>query len=127
MLYLSQPVGVGFSYQNILNTSQGRYSLVDPDLTNTTDAAAIGAWHILQAFLDLSPQLDPDIQNFTFNLWTESYGGHYGPAFYNYFYQQNEAIRNGTTKGVALEMDTLGIINGIIDEGTSLPPDCDEC
>jgi hypothetical protein len=48
---------------------------------------------------------------------TFSYGGHYGPAFYNYFYQQNEAIKNGSVQGVELQMDTLGIINGIIDEG----------
>lgn len=50
-----------------------------------------------------------------------SYGGHYGPAFYNYFYQQNEAIHNGSVKGVELHMDTLGIINGIIDEGVQAP------
>ena len=116
MLYLSQPVGVGFSYETTEVDDEGRYSLVDPDTTNTTEAAAVGAWHILQAFLELSPQLDTDIKNLTFNLWTESYGGHYGPGFYNYFYQQNEAIRNGSTKGVELQMDTLGIINGIIDE-----------
>jgi carboxypeptidase C (cathepsin A) len=71
MLYLSQPVGVGFSYETTETDEDGRYSLVDPDKVNTTDAAAIGAWHILQAFLDLSPQLDPDIKNLTFNLWTE--------------------------------------------------------
>lgn len=71
MLYLSQPVGVGFSYETTEEDSEGRYSLVDPYTTNNTEAAAVGAWHILQAFLDLSPQLDPDIQNFTFNLWTE--------------------------------------------------------
>jgi hypothetical protein len=71
MLYLSQPVGVGFSYETTRNDSKGRYSLVDPDTTNTTDAAAVGAWHILQAFLDISPRLDPDIKNLTFNLWTE--------------------------------------------------------
>jgi carboxypeptidase C (cathepsin A) len=71
MLYLSQPVGVGFSYETTRTDDKGRYSLVDADKANTTDAAAIGAWHILQAFLELSPQLDPDITNFTFNLWTE--------------------------------------------------------
>lgn len=133
MLYLSQPVGVGFSYETaeigryngsvFLNATQarpnGRYSLVDPDTTNTTDAAAVGAWHILQAFLELSTNLDADITNRTFNLWTESYGGHYGPAFYDYFYQQNAAISNGSIPGYALEMDTLGIINGIVDEGKS--------
>ncbi|KAH8722788.1 Alpha/Beta hydrolase protein [Phaeosphaeriaceae sp. PMI808] len=121
MLYLSQPVGVGFSYETTNTDSKGRYSLVDSDTANTTEAAAVGAWHILQAFLDLSPQLDPDITNFTFNLWTESYGGHYGPGFYNYFYQQNQAIRNGSVKGVELQMDTLGIINGIIDEQIQAP------
>lgn len=107
---------MGFSYETTETDEDGRYSLVDPDTTNTTHAAAVGAWHILQAFLELSPQLDADIKNLTFNLWTESYGGHYGPGFYNYFYQQNQAIENGTTKGVPLQMDTLGIINGIIDE-----------
>lgn len=71
MLFLSQPVGVGFSYETTTTDEDGRYSLVDPDTANTTDIAAVGAWHILQAFLDLSPQLDYDIQNFTFNLWTE--------------------------------------------------------
>jgi carboxypeptidase C (cathepsin A) len=121
MLYLSQPVGVGFSYETTETDEEGRYSLVDPDTANTTEAAAVGAWHILQAFLDLSPQLDPDITNFTFNLWTESYGGHYGPGFYNYFYQQNEAIKNGSITGVELQMDTLGIINGIIDEEIQAP------
>ncbi|KAF2443671.1 peptidase S10, serine carboxypeptidase [Karstenula rhodostoma CBS 690.94] len=121
MLYLSQPVGVGFSYQTTKTDQNGRYSLVDLDTANTTHAAAVGAWHILQAFLELSPQLDPDIQNFTFNLWTESYGGHYGPGFYNYFYQQNEAIKNGSIEGCELQMDTLGIINGIIDEEIQAP------
>lgn len=77
MLYLSQPVGVGFSYEtlevnNSTNaTEAGRFSVVDPDTTNTTEAAAIGAWHVLQAFLELSPQLDADIQDRTFNLATE--------------------------------------------------------
>lgn len=86
MLYLSQPVGVGFSYETtevgtqldngtFLNATQappeGRFSLVSPNTTNTTEAAAIGAWHILQAFLELSPQLDSDIQDRTFNLATE--------------------------------------------------------
>jgi carboxypeptidase C (cathepsin A) len=50
-----------------------------------------------------------------------SYGGHYGPAFYNYFYKQNQAIKNGSTKGVQLQMDTLGVINGIVDEEIQAP------
>lgn len=86
MLYLSLPVGVGFSYETtregtyldngtFLNASEyppeGRYSLFDTKTTNTTQAAAIGAWHVLQAFLELSPQFDSDIVDRTFNLGTE--------------------------------------------------------
>jgi carboxypeptidase C (cathepsin A) len=71
---------------------------------------------VLQAFLANLPKLDNQVKNRTFNLWTESYGGHYGPAFYDYFYEQNELIKSGDQSGVELQMDTLGIINGIIDE-----------
>jgi carboxypeptidase C (cathepsin A) len=52
---------------------------------------------------------------------SSSYGGHYGPGFYNYFYQQNEKIKNGSCAGVELQMDTLGIINGIVDEQIQAP------
>lgn len=61
------------------------------------------------------------MQNKTFNLWTESYGGHYGPTFYNYFWEQNNLIANGSQAGCELHMDTLGIINGIIDELIQAP------
>lgn len=47
--------------------------------------------------------------------------GHYGPAFFNYFYQQNELIKNGSANGTALEMNSLLIINGIIDEYIQVP------
>jgi carboxypeptidase C (cathepsin A) len=155
MLFLSQPVGVGFSYgttqegyQNQYNDrvidhringtttdTEGRFSYVKPSrcvsairwllclsvLTtlfsyDTTDIAAVGTWEVLQAFLANLPKLDNQVKNRTFNLWTESYGGHYGPAFYDYFYEQNELIKSGDQSGVELQMDTLGIINGIIDE-----------
>ncbi|OJD30331.1 carboxypeptidase s1 [Diplodia corticola] len=121
MLYLSQPVGVGFSYETTEVTEDGRYSIVDPDTTNTTYAAAVGAWELIQTFLELSERLDPDISNRTFNLWTESYGGHYGPTFYRYFYEQSEAIKDGSADGYPLQMDSLGIINGIIDEAIQAP------
>jgi hypothetical protein len=49
-----------------------------------------------------------------------SYGGHYGPAFFNYFSEQNQLIANGTTSGVQLDFNTLGIINGLIDEATQV-------
>ena len=58
---------------------------------------------------------------FRFNLWTESYGGHYGPQFYDYFYEQNGLISSGEQSGVPLRMDTLGIINGITDYKIQAP------
>ncbi|KAF2717289.1 peptidase S10, serine carboxypeptidase [Polychaeton citri CBS 116435] len=136
MLFLSQPIGVGFSYEDTLvgnysangtfynqslSDAAGRYSDVAPDRTDTTYLAAVGTWEILQGFLANLPTLDNTVQNKTFNLWTESYGGHYGPAFWEYFYEQNSKLSNGTTGGTALHMDTLGIINGIIDERIQAP------
>jgi len=100
MLFLSQPVGVGFSYQEeaigslneitggFLNATEapptGRYPILDPinrGEIDTTDLAAIAAWEILQGFLGALPQLDPEVglgadcKEKEFNLATESYGG----------------------------------------------------
>ncbi|MCJ1474854.1 hypothetical protein MMC13_003514 [Lambiella insularis] len=137
MLFLSQPVGVGFSYAHeevgsidpntgfVVNASvatpDGRYSVINPYKTDTTDLAAIATWHILQGFLANLPQLDGLVKPKKFNLWTESYGGHYGPSFFNYFYDQNQAIENGTANGTSLNFDTLGIGNGIINELIQAP------
>ncbi|KAI1639330.1 Alpha/Beta hydrolase protein [Biscogniauxia mediterranea] len=135
LLFLSQPLGVGFSYEDkvegVMNestgfpqsssTPDGRYSSVDPYRFDTTDLAAAGTWAVLQGLIQELPTLDETVKSRSFNLWTESYGGHYGPAFYRYFYEQNEAIKNGTAKGVELSMHTLGIINGIISERIQAP------
>lgn len=40
----------------------------------------------------------------------------YGPAFFNYFYKQNQKIQNGSMPGYQMNFNSLGIINGIIDE-----------
>lgn len=37
--------------------------------------------------------------------------------FFDYFYEENLKIANGTQDGIQLDFNTLGIINGIIDEG----------
>lgn len=57
------------------------------------------------------------------NLWIESYGGRFGPSFFEFFQQQNEKIRNGTIreKGTKyIHLDTLGILNGAIDPEAQL-------
>jgi carboxypeptidase D len=46
---------------------------------------------------------------------------HYGPAFFNYFYEQNQKIADGSVEGIHLDFNSLGIINGIIDEAIQAP------
>lgn len=83
--------------------------------------AARAAWEVLQGFYSALPQLDSKVQSKQFNLFTESYGGHYGPAFFDYFEQQNQAIANGSSTGKYFNFGALGIINGIIDEAIQVP------
>ncbi|KAH7093598.1 Alpha/Beta hydrolase protein [Paraphoma chrysanthemicola] len=140
MLYISQPVGTGFSYQNQgvgsfnpvsedfhYNSSDwpatGRWPLLEPlnaGTIDTTDLAAVATWHVFQALLATVPKFDAKLGALSpardFNLFTESYGGHYGPAFYSYFYKQNLKIQNGSMPGYQLNFNSLGIINGIISE-----------
>ncbi|CAJ2504734.1 Uu.00g121280.m01.CDS01 [Anthostomella pinea] len=134
ILFLSQPVGVGFSYQDeVIGTvngsglpatstqPDGRYGWADASHINTTKTAAIGVWAVLQALIQDLPIMDHTVQSRTFNLWTESYGGHWGPVFFSYFSDQNHAIQNGSSKGVALNMGSLGIINGMISAKIQMP------
>lgn len=81
----------------------------------------MAAWEVIQGFYSILPQLDGEVQSTDFNLMTESYGGHYGPAFFKYFYDQNAAIQNGTQAGKPFNFNSLGIINGIIDEYIQAP------
>ncbi|KAL5337790.1 peptidase S10, serine carboxypeptidase [Aspergillus crustosus] len=133
LLFISQPLGVGFSYADTEEGSlnpvtgvvedgsfagvDGRYPKINATLLDTTDLAAHAAWEVVQGFLGGLPQLDSTIKSMDFSLWTESYGGHYGPAFFNHFYEQNEKIASGSVEGIELNFNSLGIINGIIDEG----------
>ncbi|GES56955.1 carboxypeptidase S1 [Aspergillus terreus] len=137
LLFISQPLGVGFSYSEtedgslnpltgvVENASfagvQGRYPAIDATLIDTTELAAQATWEILQGFLGGLPKLDSRIKSKDFSLWTESYGGHYGPAFFNYFYEQNQKIADGSVEGIHLDFNSLGIINGIIDEAIQAP------
>lgn len=95
--------------------------MINQTAVTTTDMAAMAAWEIMQGFYSALPQLDSNVSSTDFNLFTESYGGHYGPAFFNYFYEQNAMIANGSAKGKAFNFNSLGIINGIIDESIQAP------
>lgn len=54
------------------------------------------------------------------SIWTESYGGRYGPLTSEYFQQQTQGIQNGTVNrnATSLTIDTLGLINAYVDPFT---------
>ncbi|KAJ7725953.1 serine carboxypeptidase [Mycena metata] len=98
-LFIDQPVGVGWSHGTLG--------------VNTSLAAAVDVWTFLQMFF-----ADSRFSHLFANdlaIWTESYGGHYGPVFAKYFLDQNAAIESGTVSGQRLNLRTLGIGNGLTD------------
>ncbi|KAE9378789.1 carboxypeptidase-like protein S1 [Stipitochalara longipes BDJ] len=102
MLYIDQPAGTGFSYDGVTNATVE---------VNSTAAAAPFVWKFVQAFFNQFPQYE----NRGFGIFTESYGGHYGPEFAHYFEQQNKAIGKGTINGEKVDLVALGINNGWYD------------
>ncbi|KAF9644836.1 serine carboxypeptidase [Thelephora ganbajun] len=105
VLYLDQPVGVGFSYGDAT--------------TSSSLEAAQGVWNFLQTFFSDANFSKYKDRNFA--LWTESYGGHYGPTMASYFLDQNAAIAAGTLSGIPINLKALGIGNGLTDPITQYP------
>ncbi|KAI4240433.1 MAG: hypothetical protein L6R40_005144 [Gallowayella cf. fulva] len=93
---------------------------------NTTEIAAHSMWHMLQGFLAAFPQYNPAVtMNNTqsgpvgINLFTESYGGKYGPLFAAHFESQNALRRSGKlpkNKTLEIRLASLGIIQGCVDD-----------
>jgi carboxypeptidase C (cathepsin A) len=96
MLYIDQPIGVGFSY----GTS---------NVSNSVDAAPL-VWNLIQAFYSQFPQY----KSREFGIWSESYGGHYGPAFGKYILTQNAKIASGSVKGEKINLTAIGLNNAWI-------------
>lgn len=93
---------------------------------NTTEIAAHAIWHMLQGFLGAFPQYNPGSRpNGTqpgvvgINLFTESYGGKYGPAFAAHFEKQNMLRKNGSlpsNRTLEVRLVSLGIMQGCVDD-----------
>jgi carboxypeptidase C (cathepsin A) len=118
-----------FMYLNgTFGTANSNADVPFASTANTTEIAAAATWHFLQTWLSTFPQYNPSLQpNSTtsdvtqpagINLFTESYGGRYGPIFAAYFDDKNAAIANGTLssqKTVPVVLQSLGIINGLVE------------
>lgn len=142
MLYLDQPSQVGYSYDVATNGTRnidtwenkpadfsdgyptpnntfliGTFASQNENFTaNSTIHAAHAIWHFAQTWFEEFPFYKPETERI--HLWTESYGGIYGPAFFGFFQEENEKIANGSISEPGahyLHLDTLGIINGCID------------
>jgi len=128
MLFIDQPVQVGFSYSEAIPGYQdpssnqivqlpsaecpdyaadwgcATYSYPNYTLTaSSTDDAAPNFWKTLQGFMGAFPQYSREEFIFT----TESYGGHYGPIFNEYIETQNAKNITGA-KNISLGAVLIG-------------------
>lgn len=99
MIYIDQPIGTGFSYGT--------------DTVNSTEAAAPFVWQVFQVLFESQAFAKYSSREFVFA--TESYGGHYGPAFVTYFDQQNAKVVDGTLDAEPIAVTALLINDGWID------------
>ncbi|KAF8315624.1 alpha/beta-hydrolase [Clavulina sp. PMI_390] len=106
VIYVDQPVGVGYSYGTESVTS--------------SFTAAEAVYQFLQIFFNDS--VFSKYATDSFALWTESYGGHYGPAFTSYFESQNAIVAAGKGNGLLpIHLTTFGLGNGLTDPLTQYP------
>ncbi|UPX19027.1 Carboxypeptidase D [Ascochyta rabiei] len=149
MLYIDQPVKVGFSYDSLVpsvldlltgNVTQAQGTEESNSISvigilpnqepssaaNTTTNAARVLWKFTQIWLQEFPEHKSS--NDRISIWGNSYGGHWVPGAMAHFQAQNDKIpHNGTLDGVHarhLHLDTLGLTNGCVDakiEGSYYP------
>ncbi|EIM84650.1 alpha/beta-hydrolase [Stereum hirsutum FP-91666 SS1] len=99
MIYIDQPIGTGFSFGT--------------DTVNSTEAAAPFVWEAFQLLFESGEFSKFQSRDFIFA--TESYGGHYGPAFVTFFDEQNALIDAGEIEGEKIVVSALMINNGWYD------------
>ncbi len=100
ILFLDQPVGVGYSYSD------------DGSTVNSTPAAAIDVY----AFLELFLTHFKEYASAPFHIAAESYGGTYAPQFANFIYHKNKELeQTSTTDLVRINLASLILGNGHTD------------
>ncbi|KAI1133194.1 carboxypeptidase S1 [Nemania abortiva] len=144
VLYIDQPVQTGFSYdvptEGLLNlengniitnsdeenstTIRGTFSSQNVKNTaNTTENAARHFWNFLQVWSKDFPIYHSEGNSVS--IWTESYGGRYGPSFAAFIHDKNSQIQRGSLPGLTIiNLTSLGIVNGCVDllvQETSAP------
>ncbi|KAE8330581.1 Alpha/Beta hydrolase protein [Aspergillus sergii] len=143
ILFIDQPVQTGFSYDVLTNaTIDYSTSTITPtdfddgvpvanhtfgvgvfgsqDLNGTANSTTNGArvlWDFMQVWINEFPEYEsPDKK---VHIWSESFGGRYGPTYAAYFLDQNEKIRNNEVTDISspspITIDTLSIHNGCSD------------
>lgn len=113
------PEGAPLPAQNITNLVGAFPSQKPGDTAIGTENAARALWHFAQVFFSEFPAYKPNDNRVS--IWTESYGGKYGPTTAAFFQEQNQKIENGTISSknaTKIHLDTLGIINGCVDSLT---------
>ncbi|KAK1227362.1 hypothetical protein PQX77_009646 [Marasmius sp. AFHP31] len=105
IIFIDQPVGVGFSHGD---TNVG-----------TSQQAAADVWSFLQIFFKDSRF--SALAKRKLAIWTESYGGHYGPTFAAHFLAQNAQIASGKLSGIPLNLNVLGVGDGLTDPLAQYP------
>ncbi|KAL6708977.1 hypothetical protein ACN47E_002104 [Coniothyrium glycines] len=118
-----QPVPEGIPAWRWSNGTFASY--LGSNTQNTTAIAARACWHFLQGFLSAFPQYNPGthpnsttVEPTAVHLFTESYGGLYGPTFADYFEDQNDRRMNESisTKALEIRLGSVGIMNGMLDQ-----------
>ncbi|KAH7324232.1 Alpha/Beta hydrolase protein [Stachybotrys elegans] len=141
MLYIDQPVHTGFSYITLQNgtydfltdiftpiedpddlpplnvtTRQATLDPHDTPVVNNTASAARTIWAFSQVWFNEFPQWQTE--NNEISLWTQSYGGFYGPKFFEYFQEQNDltqADEPTLANATIFNLATLGLADACID------------
>jgi len=98
IIYVDQPIGTGYSYGD--------------RKVRTTAESTVELYNAIQLFL-ASPQ-HSNLIGRPFGVWTESYGGHYGPVLVDYILKMNEKLAVTNPNGlVPIPVHSLGIGNGL--------------